>query len=153
MKNSLKIGTVLLIITIAALLFVSRNLKREDLRIEALGSNQIVVGSKSSAESFAEDLRKHDQYWTHVHRARGYADAGKYSESKVEYTKAIATSRGAGDVWMVRDGLKDMYVKSGQLDLAVQEIEWLMQNNKRPDVIQSLIDEKSRLLAASAKHQ
>ena len=105
-------------------------------------SVQLFAGENKSISDFKKDLVAHNEYWTHIHAADEYSKKKEFNKAEAEYDLAILASRGHGDVWMARYALKDSYIKSGQFGKALKEIDWLVGNTGRADVIQKLNVEK-----------
>ena len=136
------------VVIIAAYLLLGGNSAQ---RISKNPSSAAESPRADSKDRYHNDIENLNRYWLHIHAAREYMDANNYDKSKIEYEEAIKASRSNGDVWMARALIKDMYVKSGQTDHAVNEIDWLYQHNPRSDVRQELSLERSRLLAAKSQ--
>jgi tetratricopeptide (TPR) repeat protein len=85
-----------------------------------------------------EMRRRIDEKMKHEIKGNAYFKQGKYELAVEEYKKAP-------NKWMSHYGLADTYEAMGRYEDAINEIDWLIAQNPRPDVIQELQERKERL--------
>jgi len=77
----------------------------------------------------------------HLDEGMRYAEQGKYDLAISEYKKAAEL----GDKWVPKMRLAQLYEKTGQYKLALQELNWLISKNPREDVLNDLTERKQRI--------
>lgn len=73
-----------------------------------------------------------------------YYQSGEYEKAIEEYKKVLAMS--AHHQWVPRYRLSEAYEKTGNYELALQEIEWLISQNPRQQVMDELMKRKEKIL-------
>jgi tetratricopeptide (TPR) repeat protein len=73
-----------------------------------------------------------------------YEDEGKYDLAIEQYKKAMELGEN-DDKALCRVLLADVYEKSGQYELAIQEIDWIIAQNPREEVKDEYIARKQKL--------
>ncbi len=103
-------------------------------------------------KNFNDDLKKADDYWGHNNLAWDYQKSGQYDKAVDEYKKAIEVIQNSpGDEWpnlkkedadrinqnakidaqiFSRYGLIEALDRSGKYEEAIQNVDWLMQNQQ-----------------------
>ena len=107
--------------------------------------------AQENSRPYSQDIADLNNYWSHIHAGTDYLKSGDFDLAKQELSLAVQKSRSHGDVWMARAILKRVLTQSGEYDLALKEVEWLYENNPRPDVREELIVDKRNLLVAKAQ--
>lgn len=146
MSRNQKISNfVLVVILLVSMFFFIKN-----------GAATGTVGQQSKnnspSQNFKEDIARAESYGVYENRGWDYAKNGDYERAAQEYRKAIeAIQIMPGDVWpnlkkedvdrinqqtridaqiFSRYGLAEALEKVGRYDEALQNVEWLMQNQK-----------------------
>ena len=109
-----------------------------------------MVRAANNGTTYEQDLENLGNYWVHIHAATQSYRERNFDNAKLEINQAIEKSRSRGDVWVARSLLKDIYVSTGEVELALKEIDWMTTHNSRPDVLADLAQERSSLLTAKA---
>lgn len=63
-----------------------------------------------------------------------YEKEGKYDLAIEQYKKALAMKVNNLDEWVIRCALADLYAKSDQHELALEEVNWIIAQNPREEV-------------------
>lgn len=134
--------------------------------------------STSQTKSFNEDLKIASDYWVHNKLGSAYYRAGDYKKSIEEYQKAIQIIEDIpGEIWKdvakeemdrinkessvfkqiyPRYGLIEALEGAGRYDEAIQNVDWLMQNQKMKGkeefLKQKLQTMRKNLLNKSTQH-
>ncbi len=98
-------------------------------------------GVKSMMES--DRFNKISTWGRYINQGIGYEQAGKYEQAEVEFKKAIEVDK--NDQGVPRRGLARVYEATGQYQLALEQINWLIQRTSRKDVLDELIVRKQNL--------
>lgn len=94
------------------------------------------------ARVIAERNAKIDYFHDILDQGIKYEEEGKYDLAVEQYKKALDTHH---DDWMAHCGLARVYEKSGQYELAIQEIDWIVAQNPRQQVKDEYMAQKQRL--------
>ena len=138
-KNRVTLVLILGFIFAVAVAYVTRTKTHEsDNTSLTIGNNKDVSGRGS----FAKDVTELEEYWRHIHLGTDFYKAGKFNLAEQEARIAIEKSRSDGDVWVARSLLKRIYENQGRTDLVLNEIDWMIRNNNRPDVLTKLYRER-----------
>lgn len=89
--------------------------------------------SKGQMQNLKEDLSTAAELHAHCHRGREYFDAGNYDKAIEEYKKAIEIAQSNSWEWsrvqdqkFPRGRLVEVYMKAGQRQEALYQIDWLL---------------------------
>ena len=115
-------------------------------------TNAKIGSTPSQINNFNQDLNKAEDHWVHNRLGREYANSGNYEMAIAEYKKAIEIIQNApGHVWpnlkkedanninqqtkidtqiFSRYRLVEVLEKAGSFEEAIQNVEWLMQNQQ-----------------------
>lgn len=102
---------------------------------------QNVEGAKVNAERTA----KIHEIATIVKDGTKFDEEGKYDLAIEQYKKALNESRDNLDIWIARCALADSYTKSEQYELALEEINWIISQNPRKEVMDEYLIRKQLL--------
>jgi len=115
-----------------------------DRRIFALAMN--AKDRKAIEESSGSERGIKIKVWAdQVKRAGAYEDAKNYEMAEIEYKKAIQLAPEKIDEWESRSGLARIYEATGQYELAIEQLDWLIKGKPRKDVIDKLLSRKQTL--------
>lgn len=112
----------------------------------------IALASSNQIQNFNDDLEDASNHWIHINRAWDYKKSGQYDRAVDEYKIAIEIiQKSPGDEWpnlqrgdadrinqtakideqiFPRYGLVEALEGAGRYDEAIQNVEWLMQNQQ-----------------------
>lgn len=96
-----------------------------------------------NTEAGKKAIKIHEEY-EHIDKGKKYQTEGKYDLAIEEYKKAEELAEG-GYKGISKRYLAEVYEKTGQYDLALKEIEWLISRGPREEVIKELNAWKSRI--------
>ncbi|OIO38689.1 MAG: hypothetical protein AUJ71_02420 [Candidatus Omnitrophica bacterium CG1_02_49_16] len=144
-RVSFLIGSIILLVPISVA-FVGVKSQPE------IGTLAEAAESTNQSNNFNEDLKKATDYWRHNKLGSRYSEAGDYESAIEEYKKAIEIIENIpgenwGDVSQIemnrinkesrvskqifsRYGLVEALEKTGRYEEALQNLDWLMQNQK-----------------------
>ena len=71
---------------------------------------------------------------------------GQYDQAIIEFRKAVDFARQNNQSeWTARSGLSEAYEKAGRFDEAIKEIDWLIAQKPREEVLQGFIKRKDSM--------
>lgn len=105
------------------------------------------IGRKNleGQEAMAEMKTKIHEFATIIRSGKQYEDEGRYNLSIEKYKMALEMAKEQDDIWMAHCGLARAYKKSGQYELAIKEIDWIIAQNPRQEVKDEYIVRKQRI--------
>lgn len=125
-------------------------------------SYQMSEGSRIAIQSFdpsteigkanLERRKKTNDVYAYIQLARHFLDTKEYEKSIDCYQRAINLSNSYGfqkygfDEWVCRSGLVDAYAGSARYKEAIQELDWLIAQKPRQEVLKGFVDRKEVLL-------
>lgn len=80
-----------------------------------------------------------------IERKMEHEIKGSNYERQAKYNLAIEEYKKVKDEWISRSALSRIYEKAGRYEEAIKEIDWLISQRPRPDVIHELIQRKRKL--------
>jgi len=94
-----------------------------------------------AAEAYYKSVERIHTKNKYLDEGMRYAGQGEYDLAISEYKKAAEL----GDKWVPKMRLSQLYEKTGQYKLALQELNWLISKNPREDVLNELTERKQRI--------
>ena len=111
----------------------------------------IIVGaSEEQASALKKSVNKIHEQWEHIRKAGVFEDAGQYDAAIQEYKIALGLAKTKGDEVVPRASLLDIYEKTRQHSLALEQLNTLIEIN--PELSKKYKDRKQKLEAALEKH-
>jgi len=107
-----------------------------------------VVPGKKAAEEMetmmkTDSFKRINEWGNHINQGIRYEQAKNYEQAEIEFKKAIEADR--SDQGVPRRGLVRVYETTGQYQLALDQIDWLIQRTSRKDVLDELLTRKQKL--------
>jgi tetratricopeptide (TPR) repeat protein len=160
MKNIFFIGaSILIMVNIASLCSAKKAISKEsenkkrELVVE-IQDGVVHVGDKKDVEEGMKTMRRNDLVdpaYDYAILARNYYDEGNYEEAEKQCLKALKDGKKKIVFRSARRTLSYVYEATGRYDLAIKEIDWLLENvnvHAKPALVekrkelQKLIDER-----------
>jgi len=139
MKFLIATGSVLLVLFVCLFIYLYIGFSQG-----AKGTQQAMKRFTPGTIEFETYKRWHEEsevYYEHAGKAKEYEKKGQYDLAIGEYKKAAECK---AEKWSAHRNLLDVYEKAGYHDLAIQEIDWLLSQKPRQQVVDELIERKRK---------
>lgn len=119
-----------------------------ELEQEAINLREEYTPGTATYKHRIETEKEIARQWEHIHSGLQFEQSEKYENAIQEYIKALEIVKNTGNEYIVRNGLSRCYEKTSQYQLAIQEIDWLLERydpNEKPELIKELQQRKANL--------
>ena len=150
MKKVVLVKTILLIVVLAIVIYLIFMLKVMNVAKEVHEGDRLASDSFNpntvSGKRYFKSKQEIEEQAKYEFLAEDYAEKGEYDKAIELLNKALLMSKYSFQDWTGHKKLLNVYEKAGHYSEALKEINWLIAQNPRQDVIDELKQRKQKIL-------
>jgi tetratricopeptide (TPR) repeat protein len=154
MKKPVLIKITLLSFVFGIMLYSAFILKVHSVVKEVHDGNRLVSDSfnvnTTAGKRYFKTRQEIEEQAKYEYLAEDYAKNGEYDKAIELLNKALAMSKYSFQDWMSHKKMLNIYEKAGRYPEALKEIDWLIAQKPRQDVVDELQQRKQKILKAIA---